>query len=164
MIEVVTIYVNFVSVCVRPTKTILAEISVSRDINSDAESVWKFFSDFNGLDKWVPSITASALEGDSTNNTVGAKRVLTFADGSQVHETLVDFRPEDYVLTYSIPGEDLGVRGYKATMSAENTGEGKSKFTWSASWEAPVGTDGKVKDLVNGLFTSSAEVIVKQFE
>lgn len=112
----------------------------------------------------IPAIKESVLEGDVENNTVGAKRVLTFQDGNQVHETLVDYRPADHTLTYSMPGNDLGVKDYKATMSVESSGEGKSKFTWSASWEAPEGSDGKVKAMIDQLFTSTSDIIVKRFE
>ena len=148
----------------RPSKTVDVEVNVSRDINSDVETVWQFYSDFNGLHKWVPGIKSSELEGDVANNTVGAKRVLTFGDGKQVHETLVDYQPEAHTLTYTIPGDDLGVRGYKSVMSVKSKTDNTSVFTWSATFEAVKGYEDKTKDMVTNLFSTASDVIVNKFQ
>lgn len=140
-------------------------MEVTRHLNTNATSAWGFFSDFNGLDKWVPGITSSILEGDIANNIVGAKRLLNTADGKEIRETLVEYDTESRRLGYSIPGEDIpGVKGYTSVMSVNDKDDGGSEFTWSATFEVVKGYEDKVKASISDLFSSGADVIVKNFE
>jgi len=106
----------------------MTTISMETVLNTSANNAWKIIGDFNGLSKFIPTITASTLNGSG----VGAERTLTFDDGSQMVERLES--QDENRLTYSIVTSQLPLEGYLACMRAEDLGNNRCKVVWSSSF------------------------------
>jgi carbon monoxide dehydrogenase subunit G len=139
-------------------------VEVQRLINADAATVWNFVGDFQNIDKWVPNVSTSVLEGDIENNTVGAKRFLTFPDNTSVRETLTAFDAENFTHTYIIPGSDIGTVSYSATITVRPEENGQSTLLWVANLETTPENKDIVHLMITNLFTSTADSVVEHFQ
>ena len=117
-------------------------------INAPPEVVWEVVSDFNGLPRWLSTITDSRLVLGK-NREVGAIRELTRANGTKVQEKLIAYEPWNMSLGYTYIGGQVGATDYFPTMTVSDAGNGKSKVVWKARFkrvaywtdEPPAGQD-----------------------
>jgi mxaD protein len=117
-------------------------------INAPPEAVWDVVSDFNGLPRWLSTITESRIILGK-NREVGAIRELTRANGTKVQEKLIAYEPWNMSLGYTYIGGLVGATDYFPTMTVSDAGNGKSKVVWKARFkrvaywtdEPPVGQD-----------------------
>jgi len=117
-------------------------------INAPPEAVWDVVSDFNGLPRWLSTITESRISLGK-NREVGAIRELTRANGTKVQEKLIAYEPWNMSLGYTYIGGQVGATDYFPTMTVSDAGDGKSKVVWKARFkrvaywtdEPPAGQD-----------------------
>lgn len=117
-------------------------------INARPEVVWDVVSDFNGLPRWLSTITESRIILGK-NREVGAIRELTRANGTKVQEKLIAYEPWNMSLGYTYIGGQVGATDYFPTMTVSDAGNGKSKVVWKARFkrvaywtdEPPAGQD-----------------------
>jgi carbon monoxide dehydrogenase subunit G len=98
--------------------------SVRREVilDSSPEKVWDAVRDFGALDRrLVPGfVTAVQLEGATT-------RVVTFANGTQAREVLVDADDKSRRLVYAVVGGRLTAHSASVQVVAEGRG---AKLVW----------------------------------
>jgi len=102
-------------------------------INAPPEAVWDVVSEFNGLPRWLPTIVESRLVLGH-NREVGAIRELTRVNGTKVQEKLIVYEPWDMTVGYTYIGGQVGATDYFPTITVSDTGDGKSKVVWKASF------------------------------
>ena len=97
-------------------------------IKASMETVWKKLSKITKLD-WLEEQKLSKFLSQKKYG-VGAIRLISFKDGSNVEEHIVDWSPKKSFSYIAITG--LPLLAYLATISMERTGNGKVKVTWQS--------------------------------
>lgn len=109
----------------------MAKFSMSADLKTSADAVWKMIGGFNALPDWHPAIEKSELEEE------GQVRRLELAGGGTVVEKLVSTDDGSRTYSYSIVDSPLPLTNYVSTIKV--TGEGDDcTVEWSSEFE-PVG-------------------------
>jgi len=97
-------------------------------INTNIETVWKKLSKITKLD-WLEEQKSSKFLSQKKYG-VGAIRLISFEDGSDVEEHIVNWLPKKSFSYIAITG--LPLLAYLATISMERIGNGKVKVTWKS--------------------------------
>ena len=103
-------------------------------INAPPEAVWEVVSDFNGLPRWLSTITESRIVLGK-NREVGAIRDLTRANGTKVQEKLIVYEPWNMTIGYTYIGGQVAATDYFPLITVSDTGGGKSKVVWKARFK-----------------------------
>ena len=97
-------------------------------IKASVETVWKKLSKNTKLD-WLEEQKSSKFLSQKKYG-VGAIRLISFEDGSDVEEHVVDWSPKKSFSYIAITG--LPLLAYLATISMERIGNSKVKVTWQS--------------------------------
>ena len=97
-------------------------------IDSDLEKVWLKISKIIKLD-WLEGQKSTKFLGEKQSG-VGAKRLISFEDGSDVEEHVVGWRPKEYFSYIAVSG--LPLDAYHATISIEKNKSKSVKITWES--------------------------------
>jgi mxaD protein len=103
-------------------------------INAPPEAVWEVVSDFNGLPRWLSTITDSKIVLGK-NRQEGAIRELTRANGTKVQEKLIVYEPWKMTVGYTYIGGQVGATDYFPLITVSDAGGGKSKVVWKARFK-----------------------------
>lgn len=103
-------------------------------INAPPDVVWEVVGDFNGLPRWLSTITDSRIILGK-NRQEGAIRELTRANGTKVQEKLIAYEPWNMSIGYTYIGGQVGATDYFPTMTVSDAGGGKSKVVWKARFK-----------------------------
>ena len=97
-------------------------------INADVETIWKKLSKITKLD-WLEEQKSSKFLSQKKYG-VGAIRLISFEDGSDVEEHIVAWSPKKGFSYIAITG--LPLLAYLATISMKKTSSGRIKVTWQS--------------------------------
>ena len=97
-------------------------------INTNIETVWKKLSKITKLD-WLEEQKSSKFLSQKKYG-VGAIRLISFEDGSNVEEHIVWWSPKEGFAYIAITG--LPLVAYLATISMKKAGNGRVKVTWQS--------------------------------
>jgi hypothetical protein len=103
----------------RVKKTILIKVS--------KEKVWKKISNIVGLSDWLLDVKKTVYFSNIKRG-VGSIRNISFQDGSEVEEHVVDWEDKKYFSYVAISG--LPLRVYHATISLEAQNSNSTRVTW----------------------------------
>lgn len=137
----------------------MQKVKVSGTINGSAQKVWDVVSNFSELDQFVEAVADCTTEGSG----LGAVRTLTLADGGKVMEKLESLDLEQHLLTYSIVESPMPIQNYTGTMQVDELEGGRSKFSWSSTFEAADGTEDDMKEALEGLYSLGVEGLKSKF-
>ncbi|MFJ7496877.1 SRPBCC family protein [Streptomyces sp. NPDC097727] len=102
--------------------------TVHRDvlIDADPEEVWAAIHDWGQVHRRLAPgfVVDTRVEGDV--------RVVTFADGTVVHELIVSLDDDARRIAYSVVGGSLDVVHHHASMQVFAEAGGRSRFVWIA--------------------------------
>ena len=101
-------------------------------IETDLEKVWTKISKIAKLD-WLEGQKSTKFLGEKKTG-VGAKRLISFEDGSKVEEHVVGWKPKEYFSYIAVSG--LPLEAYHATISLEKKGSKSVKITWESYFAA----------------------------
>jgi uncharacterized protein YndB with AHSA1/START domain len=112
----------------------MATFTESIDINAAPEQVWAVVGDLATVDRWIPGITAVAVDG--------MHRCCTFADGHRQDEEILDYSPGARSYRYRIEGAPLPVRDNVGSFAVQES-DGMTRVIWESSFEPlePATTD-----------------------
>ena len=130
-------------------------------IDSDLEKVWLKISKIIKLD-WLEGQKSTKFLGEKKSG-VGAKRLISFEDGSDVEEHVVGWRPKEYFSYIAVSG--LPLEAYHATISIEKNKLKSVKITWE-SYFASKSTKNEFDAFVEFLskfYTQSLKNLKKEF-
>ena len=136
-------------------------VKKSVTIDSDLEKVWLKISKIIKLD-WVEGQKSTKFLGERKSG-VGAKRLISFEDGSDVEEHIVGWRPKEYFSYIAVSG--LPLDAYHATISIEKNKSKSVKITWE-SYFASKSSNNEFEDFVEFLsnfYTQSLKNLKKEF-
>jgi carbon monoxide dehydrogenase subunit G len=110
----------------------MIEVSVEREFEFDAETVWGVFADFGNV-SWVPGVEKVEVEGEG----IGMIRHLTVPVFPPLHERLESLDHDAKVLEYSIPSvEYIEVKNYRARAEVTESGSGRCRVRMTCTAEA----------------------------
>ena len=101
-------------------------------IETDLEKAWIKISKIAKLD-WLEGQKSTKFLGEKKTG-VGAKRLISFEDGSKVEEHVVGWKPKEYFSYIAVSG--LPLEAYHATISLEKKGSKSVKITWESYFAA----------------------------
>ena len=101
-------------------------------IQTDLEKAWTKISKIAKLD-WLQGQKSTKFLGDKKTG-VGAKRLISFEDGSKVEEHVVGWKPKEYFSYIAVSG--LPLEAYHATISIEKNKTKTIKVTWESYFAA----------------------------
>jgi len=101
-------------------------------IQTDLEKAWTKISKIAKLD-WLEGQKSTKFLGDKKTG-VGAKRLISFEDGSKVEEHVVGWKPKEYFSYIAVSG--LPLEAYHATISIEKNKTKTIKVTWESYFAA----------------------------
>ncbi len=101
-------------------------------IETDLEKAWTKISKITKLD-WLDGQKSTKFLGEKKTG-VGAKRLISFEDGSDVEEHVVGWKPRKYFSYIAVSG--LPLEAYHATISLEKKGSKSVKITWESYFAA----------------------------
>ena len=96
-------------------------------INNDVNNIWNYVSKITTLDWLVGQKTTKFLSKKKRG--IGAIRLITFDDGSDVEEYIVGWHPKKYFSYIATSG--LPVDAYHATISLKQNGD-LTTVTWES--------------------------------
>ena len=130
-------------------------------IDSDLEKVWLKISKIIKLD-WLEGQKSTKFLGEKKSG-VGAKRLISFEDGSDVEEHIVGWRPKEYFSYIAVSG--LPLDAYHATISIEKNKSKSVKITWE-SYFASKSTKNEFEDFkefLSTFYSQSLKNLKKEF-
>ena len=101
-------------------------------VETDLEKAWTKISKITKLD-WLDGQKSTKFLGEKKTG-VGAKRLISFEDGSDVEEHVVGWKPREYFSYIAVSG--LPLEAYHATISLEKKGSKSVKITWESYFAA----------------------------
>ena len=101
-------------------------------IETNLEKVWTKISKIVKLD-WLDGQKSTKFLGEKKTG-VGAKRLISFEDGSDVEEHIVGWKPKEYFSYIAVSG--LPLEAYHATISLEKKSSKSVKITWESYFAA----------------------------
>jgi hypothetical protein len=134
----------------------MAKFSMSADLKTSADSVWKMIGGFNALPDWHPAIEKSELEEE------GQVRRLALAGGGTVIEKLVSTDDGSRTYSYTIVDSPLPISDYIATIKV--TGEGDDcTVEWSSEFEPAGASLEDATAVVRGVYEAGLENLKKLY-
>ena len=130
-------------------------------IDSDLEKVWSKISKITKLD-WLEGQKSTKFLGEKKSG-VGAKRLISFEDGSDVEEHIVGWIPKEYFSYIAVSG--LPLEAYHATISIEKNKSKSVKITWE-SYFASKSTKNEFEDFkefLSSFYSQSLKNLKKEF-
>jgi len=130
-------------------------------IDSDIENAWSKISKIIKLD-WLEGQKSTKFLGGKKSG-IGAKRLISFEDGSDVEEHIVGWKPKEYFSYIAVSG--LPLDAYHATISIEKNKQKSIKITWE-SYFASKSTKNEFDEFVVFLanfYTKSLKNLKKEF-
>jgi hypothetical protein len=104
------------------------QVSASGTIAAPASAVWATVADFGTVAAYLPSVVDCRLEGDG----IGARRVLTTADGGRVVSELIELDEDRRVMGYRIVESALPFDDYTSHVSVRAVDIDRCQVTWSS--------------------------------
>ena len=130
-------------------------------IETDLEKAWTKISKIAKLD-WLEGQKSTKFLGEKKTG-VGAKRLISFEDGSKVEEHVVGWKPKEYFSYIAVSG--LPLEAYHATISIEKNKTKSIKVTWESYFAAKT-TKGEFDEFVEFLsnfYAQSLKNLRKKF-
>ena len=138
----------------------MANVSVKKTINAPPNEVWKTLSSFREVERYVPLITKSTVEGAG----VGAKRTCIVSGKSgegEIKEVIQSFDNDAKTLSYAITSSTLPVENYLGTMKVFDLGNNTCEVEWSGSFEPKGMPEAEVVKMINDVYTMGLEGLKK---
>ena len=130
-------------------------------IQTDLEKAWAKVSKIAKLD-WLEGQKSTKFLGEKKTG-VGAKRLISFEDGSKVEEHVVGWKPKEYFSYIAVSG--LPLEAYHATISLERKSSKLVKVTWE-SYFASKSTKDEFDEFViflSNFYAQSLKNLKKEF-
>lgn len=104
-------------------------VKKSVKIKASKDKVWRKISNIVGLPTWLVDVKNTTYLSKKKKD-VGAIRLITFADGSQIEEHVVAWKTGEY-FTY-VATDGLPLRVYVATISIKPKSKNLVELTWQS--------------------------------
>lgn len=129
-------------------------------VNSDPDTVWALVGPFASLADWHPEVTGCV---ESTNDKGQTLRTITYKNGQQVIERLVQHSDATRGYAYTIEKGKMPVTEFRGELQVVGNA-GQSRIQWSATFEIVEGLPAeRAIGIVDGILQSAAPGLVAKF-
>jgi len=139
----------------------MTKVTTKDTINAAADEVWKTLSTFGDVEKYVPLIKRSTVEGSG----VGAKRpcIIPSESGQEgkIEEEIKSFDDDAKTLSYSIISSPFPVENYLGTVKVKDLGNGRCEVEWSSTFEPKGMAEEEVVKMVNDIYVTALDGLKK---
>ena len=108
----------------------VTEVASKITIYAPVDAIWQLISDFGAAGQLLAGVVHCTLEGEG----VGARRTLTYQDGSNIVERLEALDEAAQQLSYALL-TDTPFDNCLTTMALRDLGPNQAELAWSASFE-----------------------------
>jgi len=139
----------------------MTNVTVKGTINVPADVIWKTLSSFRDVEKYIPLIKSSTVEGSG----VGAKRTCIIPNQSgeegKVEEELKSFDNGSKTFSYSITSSPLPLVNYLSTVKVKDLGNEKCEVEWSSTFEPKGMAEEEVAKMMNDIYVTAIDGLKK---
>jgi uncharacterized protein YndB with AHSA1/START domain len=126
-------------------------------IDATPERVWGVLGDLDATHEWLPGVVKAEVDG--------SRRVCTTADGSEIHEEIRDYRPEQRSFSYQHLQVPLPVKDSGGSFVVEEHGNGSSTVLLESSFAAlDSAQEQQVAQMIEGAFQQALESLKRRVE
>lgn len=108
----------------------MTQVSCNILIDVSAESIWQVIGDLGAAGQYLAGVVTCTVVGEGA----GARRTLTYTDGSTVIERLEVLSAPAHQLSYLLLA-DTPFRNCLTTMTVRDLGASQAELAWSATFE-----------------------------
>ena len=137
----------------------MAKVSMSVDLDANAENVWELIGGFNALPDWHPAVEKSEIEGQGK----GSVRTLHLAGGGTIREKLEQLDEEGKVYSYSILSSPLPVMNYNSTLRLEKNDKGGCTVRWESDFQPSGAPETDAVKAIQGVYQAGFDNLRKMF-
>lgn len=139
----------------------MVKVVRSTVLNAPIETVWETVRDFNGFDRWHPSIGTSHIERNLPSDVVGCVRKLRLADGAELREQLLSLSDLEQNYHYCLLDTPIPLFNYVAQVQLLPVTDGDATFWhWEGSFTAPADQMAAMTEVVaHGIFETGFAAI-----
>lgn len=143
----------------------MVAVRKSTIIDAPIDAVWRFLRDFNGHERWHPAVAASRIEDGRDVDEVACVRAFRLEDGAALREQLLSLSDRDRAFSYCIVESPVPLLGYVATVRLKPVTDGARTFwEWSSRFDAPVGREGELAELVGeAIYEAGFDAVKRHF-
>jgi hypothetical protein len=102
-------------------------------LNAPTDAVWNVLRDFNGHDRWHPTVATSTIERAQASDKIGCVRRFKLKDGSELREQLLALSDLEQTLSYCLLDTPIPMFNYVAHIRLLPVTDGDRTF-WH--WES----------------------------
>jgi hypothetical protein len=137
-------------------------VKKSMIIDIDLEKAWAKISKISKLD-WLEGQKSTKILGERKSG-VGAKRLISFEDGTDVEEHIVGWRPKEYFSYIAVSG--LPLSAYHATISIDKNKNKSVKITWESYFasDSPKKEFNEFIEFLSDFYAQSLKNLKKEFQ
>ena len=126
-------------------------------IDASQDEVWEVLGDLAATSEWLPGVVRAEVDG--------AKRVCTMADGSEIHEEISDYEPDQRSFRYRHLRVPMPVKDSGGSFSVEPAPNGGSNVLLESSFAAlDPGQEEQVGQMIEGAFQQALESLKRRIE
>ncbi len=128
----------------------MGEYRTEADFEMSADALWSVIRDFGEVG-WLPGDPDVEVEGLGE----GMIRTIDLPPQPTVREQLDAIDEAGRAIHYRvIEGNPMPVRDYKATMKVADRGGGRSRLSWSSTWQPEGVSEEQARRAVGRLYTA----------
>ncbi len=139
----------------------MTNVSVKNTINAPADEIWKTLSSFRNVEKYIPLVKSSTVEGSG----VGAKRTCIIPNESggegKIEEELKSFDNDAKTFSYSITSSPMPLVNYLSTVKVKDLGNGRCEIEWSSTFEPKGMPEEEVAKMINDIYVTAIDGLKK---
>ena len=139
----------------------MTNVVVKDTINAAADEIWKTLSSFRNVEKYIPLVKSSTVEGSG----VGAKRtgIIPSESGGEekIEEELKSFDNDAKTFSYSITSSPMPLENYLSTIKVKDLGNGRCEVEWSSTFEPKGMPEEEVVKMINDIYVAAIDGLKK---
>ena len=139
----------------------MTNVVVKDTINAAADEIWKTLGSFRNVEKYIPLIKSSTVEGSG----VGAKRTCIIPNESgqegKIEEEIQSFDDDAKTLSYSITSSPMPLEKYLGTVKVKDLGNGRCEVEWSSTFEPKGMPEEEVAKMINDIYVAAIDGLKK---
>ena len=139
----------------------MTNVVVKDTINAAADEIWKTLSSFRDVEKYIPLVKSSTVEGSG----VGAKRTCIIPSESggeeKIEEEIKSFDDDAKTFSYSITSSPMPLENYLSTVKVKDLGNGRCEVEWSSTFEPKGMPEEEVVKMINDIYVAAIDGLKK---
>ncbi len=139
----------------------MTNVTEKGTINAAADEVWKTLSSFRNVEKYIPLVKSSTVEGSG----VGAKRTCIIPNESggegKIEEELKSFDNDAKTFSYSITSSPMPLENYLSTVKVKDLGNGRCEVEWSSTFIPKGMPEEEVAKMINDIYVTAIDGLKK---